>query len=436
MKVSTLSLAAVLGLFGLTLLVLSFSPALLGALLRIDKGFEEQFIPTEVTAWPRLLQGYAALLLSAAALALAADRSGVFEKMFLWESAAGAVWTLLCSGMTLFLLSQLSYDSQWYRLSVLINDSETLEVFSRRLLLIWPARWLHAAAPSLSYLRVYWCVQAPVILVMMVLIRMWSAQFMDAGKAHIGQILAVFLLVPTFSYYTFYDLAIVLFYTGALIALWKRRYVVFALLVGVGALNHENTLLLLFVAGAVCYRREPHRKVAQIIGSSLLLWVGARAWITLAVPMKAAVHIRIFTNLWELVHAPEAMGVTGLAWLPLLLFTVLGWRAAPENLRKASIALIIPLLAVTYLFGKFREPRQLDAYIPLAIAFGICTLRPAMQMRALAHHNTHSFEAQTEGPARRLIKKPRDVRGALVSSALFVRETTWLQSFSAARLRL
>jgi len=118
------------------------------------------------------------------------------------------------------------------------------------------------------------------------------------------------------------------------------------------------------------------------------------------------------------------------------LFTVLGWRAAPENLRKASIALIIPLLAVTYLFGKFREPRQLDAYIPLAIAFGICTLRPAMQMRALAHHNTHSFEAQTEGPARRLIKKPRDVRGALVSSALFVRETTWLQSFSAARLRL
>ena len=391
MKLSTLTSAVVLAVLGLILLVISFSPALIRAILSMDKGSAEQFIPTDVAAWPRLLQGYAALLLCGAAIVIAAARFGLFERILLWESGTGVLWTLLCSGMTLFLLSQLSYDAPWYRLKVLIDGSETLEVFSRRPLLIWPARWLHAAVPALSYLRVYWCVQAPIILATMLLVRTWSALFIDSGKAHLGQILAVFLLVPTFSYYTFYDLAIVLFYTGALIALWTRHYTVFALLVGVGALNHENTLLLLFVAAAVCYGREPMGKLVQIIGASFVLWFAARVWITIAVPMKAAVHIRIFTNLWEAVHAPEAMGVTGLAWLPLLLFTVLGWRAAPYRLRKASVALIVPLLGVTYLFGKFREPRQLDAYIPLAIAFGICALVPPKQATRTAPEKASSF---------------------------------------------
>jgi len=362
-----LAVAAVL-LFGISL-----SHGLVGALAALDKGSEEHFIPADLSELARLLRQGSALLLCAAAVAGLAIRLRWFEGGVSWRPVNNALWTLVCSGLLLWYLSRLSYDAPWYKLGVLIEGSETLEVFSRRLLFIWPARWLHQAAPGLSDLRVYWMVQAPIILVTMILVRKWSELFIEESRAFLGQVLTVFLLAPMFSYYTFYDVAIVAFYTAGLLALWKRAYIWFALAVGVGALNHENTLLLVFVA-AVCLWGESRKTLTRALGFSLAAWLMARVVMTLAVPMRATVHFRILTNLWELLHAPGAMAFTAMAWLPLVLLTILGWKAAPRMVRQMAV-LAIPLLAVTYLFGKFREARQVDAYIPVAVAFGLCGLQ-------------------------------------------------------------
>jgi hypothetical protein len=360
--------AIFLVLIALLLFALSLSHSLVARLAALDKGSEEHFIPADLAILSRLLTEWGAIFLGCAFLVGLVSR---FRAAIPWPRVQSALWTLACSALLLWYLSRLSYESDWYPLNVLIQNSRTLEVFSRRPLFIWPARWLHDAAPGLSYLRLYWIVQAPVILATMIAVRKWSELFITRTYAFLGQILTIFLLAPMFSYYTFYDVGIVLFYTAGLLALWNRAYLWLAVAVGIGALNHENTLLLVFVAAVVSFRREPRKVMLRAVVLPLLSWSIVRFAVSIAIPMPKSVHFRILTNLWELLHAPGAISFTALAWVPLMLLTLLGWKAAPSLVRQIAISLAIPLLAVTYLFGKFREPRQLDAYIPVAVALAL-----------------------------------------------------------------
>lgn len=364
-------LAVALGLAAVVLFGIALSHSLVGALAAVDQGREEQGIPSDLSELTRMLRQWSAFVLAGAILARLASRIPRLDQRN-WQPLNNALWTFVCTGFLLWYLSRLSYIAAWYPLDVLIENSGTLDVFSRRPLFVWPTRWLHQVAPGLSYLRLYWMVQAPVILATMLVVRKWSALFMDESKAYLGQILTVFLLAPMFSYYTFFDIGVVFFYTAGLLAIWNRAYLWLAFVVGVGALNHENILLLVFVAG-VCVWGEPRRTVLKVMGWPLLAWLAARVAISIAVPSPKTFHLQILTNLWELLHAPGAMLFTALAWLPLVLLTVAGWKAAPMKLRKMA-ALAIPLLVVTYLFGKVREARLLDAYIPVAVAFGVGAL--------------------------------------------------------------
>jgi hypothetical protein len=117
------------------------------------------------------------------------------------------------------------------------------------------------------------------------------------------------------------------------------------------------------------------RKTAVIAGGALAAFVAVKAGISLAVPMSSTFHFRIITNLWELAHEPGAIGLSLAGLFSMCLCTALGWRSAAPGLRRSALFLMIPLFAVTFLFGKFREPRQFDAFIPLAIAFALSAMR-------------------------------------------------------------
>jgi hypothetical protein len=366
-------LALLLALCGLLLLAISISNSLLVWLIALDRASGQGSGPTDPNVWARFLQIYAVAFLVVAAVV--AFMGAQVNRLWRSEVVIASAWTLICTGLLLWYLSRLSYDAPWYPIGSFINTTANdLDVFSRRLLFVWPARVLRHLLPSVSDLRIYWMIQAPIIFAMMILIRFWSRLFISADKAFWGQIIAVTLIAPTFSYYTFYDLAIVMFYTAALIALWKRSYTPFVLLVGIGSLNHENTLLLIFVAACIGYGREPTRKLLLALGAALVAWLIARVTISVLIPLRATVHYHVLSNLWESVHEPGAMAFTAMAWLPFILLSVVGWRTAPVPLKRAAVGLIIPLAGVTYVFGKIREPRLLLAYVPLAVAFAMSQL--------------------------------------------------------------
>jgi hypothetical protein len=349
---------------GALCLALSFCPGLLLSLAAIDHGTTEKLFALRAEDLTGLMRLYAAVCPLLGAMA------GLL--LWRWRVRAPGEWLrhaaiTVCTSTTLFLLlTRLGYEGTWYSLSKILRAPDTMEVFGRRLLLVWPAQWLYQHASGLTPLRTYYVMQAGAILATMIVVAAWSAKFAGRKDAYVGQLLLIVMLAPTLGYHNYYDIFVVGTFAAALLCLWERRYILFSVLTGVGTLNHENALLLVFVAAAVCYERETVRKTA---------FVAVKAGISLAVPMSSTFHFRIITNLWELAHEPGAIGLSLAGLFSMCLCTALGWRSAAPGLRRSALFLMIPLFAVTFLFGKFREPRQFDAFIPLAIAFALSAMR-------------------------------------------------------------
>jgi hypothetical protein len=370
------------GLLGLMFFALSFSGPLLLRILRADHGFGTDLPALMEGDLTHLMRLYAILfMLGAIALAVVPR----FQLAVLSSARVKlTTFTLACSGLLFLLLSRLESEAPWYPLDKILTAPRTLDVFGRRLLLVWPAQWIYGHIPGISPLRVYYVVQAVVILATMLVVARWSARFVGIDNAYLGQLLLVLFLAPTLTFHNYYDIAIIPIYTLALLALWDRQYPFFVLLIGLGALNHENTLLLVFSAIAISYDREKPRRWLAVAGAAVAAWLSARVLIMAAVPMSSTFHIRVITNLWELLHDPRAIGTAFIALLPMCLFTLWGWNSAPQVLRRGAF-LVLPLFGVTYLFGKFREPRQFDAFIPLAIGFALSALRAGSRRTGLTH---------------------------------------------------
>ncbi len=381
------------GLLGLIFFALSFCGPLLLRILQADYGSTGDLPPLTEAHLTHLMRLYAILfMLGAAALAIVPRlHLGALSS----AKAKLAIYTLSLSGLLFLLLTRLESEAPWYPLKKILIPPQTLDVFGRRLLLVWPAQWIYGHIPGISPLHTFYLVQAAVILATMLVVARWSARFVGNDNAYLGQLLLIVLLAPTLTYYNFYDVAIVLIYTLALLALWDRRYVFFVLLVGIGALNHENTLLLVFTAVAVFYGREKPRRSVAVAGAAAAAWLLARLLVMFAVPLSAPFQIRVITNLWELLHDPKAIGTSIVTLLPMFLFTLWGWKSAPQLLRRSAF-LLIPLFGVTYVFGKFREPRQFDAFIPLAIGFALCALRVGFRGAGLTDSDVSVTGAHAE----------------------------------------
>jgi hypothetical protein len=275
--------------------------------------------------------------------------------------------TLGCSSALFLLLASCGFEAPWYPLTVLMKNPGSLPVFGHRLLWVWVADLVQKLIPSLSYTRCYLLSQIVPIVLTVIMIGKWSELFIDPSLRWVGQVLLVPMLAPTFGYFTFYDISIVFFYALCLYLLHQRRYLWFAIAVGVATFNHENALLLVVLAGLETFR-EKFRVCAVVTLGSLLLHLAARFAMQWAIPSTRLVDWRIWTNLvYPLIH-PQMLIEAALVLMFWWLAAAVCWEDAEPFLRRA--ALLLPmLLTVTFLFGQLHEARQFNAMIPVLIAF-------------------------------------------------------------------
>jgi hypothetical protein len=272
-----------------------------------------------------------------------------------------------CSSALFLLLMRCGSEATWYPLEVLINNPSALPVFGHRLLWVWVADLIHRLAPSLSYSACYLLSQIPPTILAIVVIGEWSALFIQPSLRWIGQLLLVPMLATTFSYFNFFDISIVFFYALCLLLLYRRRFVAFAVVVGVATLNHENALLLVVLAGFETLRYGKRTCAAVTLGS-LSAHLAARFLIQYVLPTSKFVDWRIWTNLiYPFIH-PRLLIESALALAFWWIAAGVAWPSVDPFLRRAAILLPM-LLAVTFLFGQFHEPRQFDAMIPVVIGF-------------------------------------------------------------------
>jgi len=152
-----------------------------------------------------------------------------------------------------------------------------------------------------------------------------------------------------------------------LLALYRRKYAWFVVVVTVGTLNHENVLLLIPIAAFLLYDTEPRRVWLAVVAASLAGHLFVRAALQYLIPFQTQVEWKIWSNMTKpfLDHREIAFSLLALGgWYALGLMSL---PACDKRLRR--LLLLFPMLCgTTFLFGLFHEPRVFNAFIPVLIA--------------------------------------------------------------------
>jgi hypothetical protein len=251
-------------------------------------------------------------------------------------------------------------------LETLMTKPISLSVYGQRLLLVWLADAVKLLVPSLSYRRCYLATQFLATLAAIYMIGQWAVLIVGKQWKLLSQLLFVAMLIPTITYGTFYDIAMVCIYATALFLLRKRQYYAFVATVAIGTLNHENTLLLVPVAAFVLWGAKPWRISLGVPFAAFAAWVAVRLTIQRFIPETSHFDLHLWTNLVSLSH-PSAELIKSFASLIFWwLCAAIGFQSASQFVRRATI-LLPALIAVTAIAGRFVEARQFDAFIPLTI---------------------------------------------------------------------
>jgi hypothetical protein len=321
-----------------------------------------------------LLASAGLLLLALGAGAIAA-RPGLLRAQARLATRVGPTLLWVLSALTgTALLGRLGYWSDWYP----VKDAMALESiapFSHRVLLPLVARGIGAlfgTDPHGSFLAS----QFLVLLALFPVTARWCALFSDRRTGVLAT-LSIFLLLLSTSYFTFYDLGIVLFFTLGLYLLATNRIIAYLVMLPVATLNHEIILFLILVSGAM---RQPFRPNSRydwaFVTAQVCLYAVTRAALFYVLPEESASALgNIWVNLHFLVNARfsvhMAQSVFVLLWMGV---SLLGLSHAPPFLRNAAWIAAL-LLMSTLVVGQVNEARQFVAFTPVAIALLLCLLR-------------------------------------------------------------
>lgn len=297
----------------------------------------------------------------------------IFRNTSPLSTAAALLW--VGSSITILMALKRGYEGSWYPLSTIIHHPEAAEPpFGYRPLLPLLAAWLQHVFHSMSDHNVFIATQTLSIAGTVYLLGKWTSLYLPTFGRPVGYMLAAIMLAPNIGYLTFYDIALTGFWTACLILLHDNKPIAYLIVFTLATFNHENILLLVPCAILYYWRRMSPGRLAAFALAQIVAWSSARYLVVSLIP---AITPALFENnlalnltFWKS-YPKGALLFTALRLVPWWALAAMGWNFAPRLLRCAAITLP-GLFLVTFLFGRFDEPRQFDAFIPVCIGFIAC----------------------------------------------------------------
>ena len=265
-------------------------------------------------------------------------------------------------------------EAGWYNLSAIMTDPASVPIWGHRILLVLPAMWIKALRPGISYYSAFYVVQIATMLVAMYLIGVWSATFVGKERSFLGQILLVLLMAPTFHYWNFPDIGVVLFHTLCFFFLYRRNYGFFVASFCLGTLNHENIVLLIPVAAAIMWGRERVSLIVKVTVTALVGYIAIRLALGMLLPTQQVFGWRVWANMRSVAELQKGLLMGQLTVLPWFICAAAVLRYADPFLQRA--ALLLPLqYGVFFLFGQLNEARLFNGFLPILIGILLCYVR-------------------------------------------------------------
>ena len=248
--------------------------------------------------------------------------------------------------------------------------------FNHRVLFVLVARAFRLLRPTLHDPAVYFLSQIVAAGAAMWMIESWARRFVSEPVAAWSRPLLLVLLVPTFTYWTFYDIAIVFFFTAALYCLVTGRWALYLLVFALGILNHDNMVLIVPIALAIRYR-------TWRIGFAGVAWAAAQIALYVAIRWSLF-HILPAHAAWQsgklaynlgLLHHPTMLMKT-VVWLTG--WGLIAWTARRRLPREILIgSLLLPaILLVSIPVGQLNELRLFNPALPVLVVAILIAMSP------------------------------------------------------------
>ena len=307
---------------------------------------------------------------------------------------SGCTWVCFRS------LKNYGYEGPWLRIDQIMSFSAD-PPFGHRLLFVLLAKAVKGVFPAFSDMKCFLFSQLAAILLALGAIRKWGELFVPAGLESLPQLLLVLIVLPTMSYFNFFDFGILFTFSACLFFLVRDRFLPYLLLLGLGTLNHENSALLIPVFVAVSVGVKPlNRRFWIRLVLQGLVYGAVRLLLFVVLPAHQGLTPRLGTNLNLLSHELPMLGHRYLGTVFWYAIALLGLRHAPGVLRRCTI--LLPLLFVTSLvYGELNETRLFDAFIPIVVALVCCYFsRRLLGRDPVLEPGEESSEIQIAQPAK------------------------------------
>jgi len=117
-----------------------------------------------------------------------------------------------CSWACFHSLLYQGYQGDWYVIEDLMNYNGW-SPFQQRILFILFAKTIKYLIPGLTYIQSYCISQIVPIVLAFYFMKKWAELFIRNNYSFIAQLILLAMIIPTISYYTFYDFGIIFFFT-------------------------------------------------------------------------------------------------------------------------------------------------------------------------------------------------------------------------------
>jgi|GEM_PF-3440585 len=310
----------------------------------------------------------------------------LFAKLFRNQTEDGIrrkVFSLLillgCSWAFYYIFLKYGYEGNWYVIKDVMTFSES-PPFQHRILFVLLAQLTKTALPFISYKTSYFISQIVSIVLTFYIIKKWAGLFIAKELTFIAQILLAAILIPTVTYYTFYDVGVVFFYTVCLYFLYKQQFLKYLFWFAIGTLNHEITLFLILIYAAINF--DGCIKKSRVWGNILLqviTYFAVRGILFYFIPVTNFWQPnKVWRNIEMILNDPFDLFIRDFGVVCWFLIALLGIKYAPQILKR-SLILLLPLIGMVLLVGQIHESRIFNSLIPIKIALILCFISSFFQ---------------------------------------------------------
>lgn len=310
-------------------------------------------------------------------------RKNLFLDTAVGMAPTALVWIGCC--VAILMAVESGYQGWWYHLDTIIHHPEAAQPpFGYRPLFPLLAGGLQSVFHKMTDHNAFIATQILCIGATVYLVGKLTSLYLPRLGKLLGFMLAALMLCPTIGYRTFYDIALTGFWAACLLLLYYERPVGYLLVFTLATFNHENILLLVPCAFLYLWDRMKVWKLALFIVGQIGAWIAVRYLVVISVHAAPGLfqnHLQMNLHFFAS-YTKQGLFFSGITLLPWWGLAALGWRHSTRLLRCATITLPA-LLLVTFLFGKFDEPRQFDGFIPVCAALIACWVRSVIYPQAV-----------------------------------------------------